>query len=122
MAAGGGDGAGALSTALAPAGASDSVLEALPTNRVMSRLEARLALELAVEARYPRLINKKPIYGGVPIGARPSPRSLAHTPDPRRRARAALTAAQRRPPTHPPRPQTCTCCTRPSCAMAATGA
>lgn len=44
------------------------VTERLESNRAMSRLEARLALELALEARFPRLIQKKPIYAGVPIG------------------------------------------------------
>ena len=34
-----------------------------------SRLEARLALELALEARYPRLILKKPVCSGQPVGA-----------------------------------------------------
>ncbi len=41
----------------------------LEENRALSRLEARLALELAVEARFPRLIHKRPVYGGLPIGA-----------------------------------------------------
>ncbi len=40
----------------------------LPSNRSMSRLEARLILEAAVEARFPRLIQRKPVYGGLPIG------------------------------------------------------
>ncbi len=38
-------------------------------NNCMSRLEARMALELAIEARFPRLIPKKPLYAGSPIGA-----------------------------------------------------
>jgi hypothetical protein len=38
-------------------------------NRSLSRFEARLLLETAVEARFPRLIQRKPLYGGVPVGA-----------------------------------------------------
>ena len=34
-----------------------------------SRLECRLALELALEARYPRLILKKPVCCALPVGA-----------------------------------------------------
>ena len=34
----------------------------------LSRLEARLALEAAVEARFPRLCVKKPIIQGNPLG------------------------------------------------------
>jgi hypothetical protein len=37
---------------------------------MMSRLEARTFLELAVDARFPKLILKKPIYGGQPLGER----------------------------------------------------
>jgi hypothetical protein len=32
-----------------------------------SRFEARVAFELALEARFPRLIAKKPSVGGAPI-------------------------------------------------------
>src|SRR4051812_38901576 len=35
---------------------------------VQSRFEARLALETAVELRYPRLIYKKPIFASQPLG------------------------------------------------------
>ena len=41
----------------------------LAQNTAMTRLEARLALEGAVEARVPRLIAKKPSIAGQPIGA-----------------------------------------------------
>lgn len=44
---------------------------ALTANRAMSRLEARLALELAVERRYPRVISRKPIFAGAPLGPCP---------------------------------------------------
>ena len=36
-----------------------------------SRLECRLHLELALEARFPRLICKKPVCSGQPVGASP---------------------------------------------------
>lgn len=36
----------------------------------LSRLEARLVLEAALEARFPRLCIKKPIIGGNTLGAR----------------------------------------------------
>ena len=32
-----------------------------------SRLECRLAFELAIEARFPRLIPRKPVFGGQPL-------------------------------------------------------
>ena len=32
-----------------------------------SRFECRLALELALEARFPRLMIRKPVFGGTPI-------------------------------------------------------
>lgn len=43
--------------------------EGLAANRALSRLEARLALEAAVERRFPRTIQRKPVIGGVPLGA-----------------------------------------------------
>jgi hypothetical protein len=43
----------------------------LTGNHAASRLEMRLLLELAIEARFPRLIPKKPLYGGLPIGEQP---------------------------------------------------
>ncbi len=48
----------------------------LTGNYAASRLEMRLLLELAIEARFPRLIPKKPLYGGLPIGEQPA---LMHT-------------------------------------------
>ena len=45
-------------------------MDRIELSRSMSRFEARLALELALEARFPRLIQKKPLHGGLPIGAR----------------------------------------------------
>lgn len=41
----------------------------LAQNVAMSRFEARLALEGAIEARVPRLLAKKPSIAGQPIGA-----------------------------------------------------
>lgn len=39
----------------------------LASNRSLSRLEARLALELAVERRYPRVLPRKPVLAGSPL-------------------------------------------------------
>ena len=36
-------------------------------NTLLSRLEARLLLEAALEARNPRLLLKKPVVGGLPV-------------------------------------------------------
>lgn len=41
-----------------------------PPQGQISRLEARLVLEAALEARFPRLCVKKPIIGGNTLGAR----------------------------------------------------
>ena len=40
----------------------------MASNTAMSRLEARLALEGAAEARYPRLVLRKPVLAGMPLG------------------------------------------------------
>ena len=45
-------------------------LAPLNANSVLSRLECRLALEGAMEARLPRLIGKKPLLAGMPLGKR----------------------------------------------------
>ncbi len=52
-----------------------------PAAPALSRLVARLALELAVEARFPRIIAKKPVFQAVMIGAESAaPRARAGAP------------------------------------------